>query len=66
MAETCTIVSILSLYLISFPAGAAAIFFAYQASREHMGRGERTIWLACSYGLLSSVFVILLFMLTAL
>lgn len=55
----------LSLYLLSFPAGAAAIFFAYKASEEHMRRGERTIWLACSYGLLSSVFLILLFMLTA-
>lgn len=58
--------SIFSLYLLSFPAGAAAIFFAYQASREHMGRGERTIWLASSYGLLTSIFVIFLFMLNAL
>ncbi len=56
--------SILSLYLLSFPAGAAAIFFAYQASQEQMGRGERTIWLASSFGLLSSIFVVLLYILT--
>ncbi|MGB3632703.1 MAG: hypothetical protein WA982_01545 [Rubrobacteraceae bacterium] len=58
--------TILSLYLLSFPVGIAAIFFAYRASLEGVGRGERTIWLACSCGLLLSVALILLVMLTAL
>jgi hypothetical protein len=52
--------------MLSFPVGLAAIFFAYKASGEDVGRGERTIWLACSCGLLLSVCLILLVMLTAL
>lgn len=58
--------SIFSLYMLSLPVGIAAIFFAYKASLEGIGRGERTIWLACSYGLLMSVALILLVMMTAL
>lgn len=58
--------TIFSLYMLSFPVGLAAIFFAYKASGEDVGRGERTIWLACSCGLLLSVCLILLVMLTAL
>lgn len=58
--------TILSLYLLSLPVGIAAIFFAYKASGEDVGRGERTIWLACSLGLLLSVSLILLVLLTAL
>lgn len=56
--------TVLSLYIMSFPVGIAAIFFAYKASGEDVGRGERTIWLACSFGLLLSVFLILLVLLT--
>jgi hypothetical protein len=52
--------------MLSFPVGLAAIFFAYKASGEDVGRGERIIWLACSCGLLLSVCLILLVMLTAL
>ena len=58
--------TVLTLYLTSFPVGIAAIFFAYRASLEGVGRGERTIWLACSFGLLLSICLILLVMLTAL
>lgn len=54
--------SLFSLYLISFPLGIAAIFFAYQASREDIGRGERLIWVGSSCGLVMSAFVILLYM----
>ena len=57
--------TIFNLYLLSFPLGIAAIFFAYQASREDIGRGERTIWIASSCGLVLSAVLILIFMLTA-
>ena len=58
--------TVLSLYLLSFPLGIAAIFFAYQASREDIGRGEKMIWIGSSCGLLLSAFLILLYMLTSL
>ena len=58
--------TVLSLYLMSFPLGIAAIFFAYQASREDIGPGERTIWIGSSCGLLLSAFLILLYMVTSL
>lgn len=54
--------SILSLYIMGFPVGAGAILFAYQAGRDHVGRGERLIWLASSLGLLWSLFAIFLMM----
>ena len=50
---------IISLYIASFPLGLLAILFSWQASRAE-GRGERTIWLASSLGLLWSVFMIFL------
>ena len=58
--------TVFSLYLLSFPLGIAAIFFAYQASREDIGRGEKMIWIGSSCGLLLSAFLILLYMLTSL
>ena len=58
--------TVFSLYLLSFPLGIAAIFFAYQASREDIGRGERMIWVASSCGLLLSAFLILIYMVTSL
>ena len=58
--------SVIGLYLLSFPLGMTSIFLAYQASREFIGRGERTILMACSCGLLWSMFLIFLVMLSAL
>lgn len=58
--------TVLSLYMMSFPIGIAAIFFAYRASIEGIGRGERTILLASSLGLVLSICLILLLMLTTL
>lgn len=58
--------TVISLYFLSIPIGLAAIFFAYRASQGDMGRGERTIWIACSYGLLLSMFLILALMLPSL
>lgn len=50
---------VLSLYIMSIPLGITAILFSWWASKAE-GRGERTIWLASSLGLLWSMFMIFL------